>query len=45
MSMESQGGMIMIGETDELGKKPVPVPIYPLHIPHGLTQAQKVSQT
>jgi hypothetical protein len=26
MNMESHGGMILTGETEELGEKPVPVP-------------------
>jgi hypothetical protein len=37
MSMESHGGMIMTRETEEPGYKPVPVPLCPPQIPHGLT--------
>jgi hypothetical protein len=40
MSLESDGGMILTGETEELGEKPVPVPLCPPHIPHGLTWAR-----
>jgi hypothetical protein len=32
--MESHGGMILTGETEELGEKPVPVPLCPPQIPH-----------
>jgi hypothetical protein len=39
MSMDSHGGMMLTGETEELREKPVPVPFYP-QIPHGLTWAQ-----
>jgi hypothetical protein len=28
MSLYSDGGMILTGETEELGEKPVPVPLY-----------------
>jgi hypothetical protein len=39
--LESDGGMIYWqGKTEELGEKPVPVPLYPPQIPHGLTQAR-----
>jgi hypothetical protein len=37
MSLESGGGMILTGETEGLGEKPVPVPLCPQQIPHGLT--------
>jgi hypothetical protein len=38
MSLESDGGMIYCqGKTEELGEKPVPVPLCPPQIPHGLT--------
>jgi hypothetical protein len=40
MSLKSDGGMILTGETEELGEKPVPVTLCPPQIPHGLTQAQ-----
>jgi hypothetical protein len=33
--MENDGGMILTGETEELGDKSVPVPLCPLQIPHG----------
>jgi len=39
MSLESDGGMILTGETEELGEKPVPVPLCPPQIPYGLTRA------
>jgi hypothetical protein len=39
-SMESHSGMILTGKTEELGEKPVPVPLSPPQIPHGLTQVQ-----
>jgi hypothetical protein len=29
--MESHGGMILTGKTEELGEKPVPVPLCPPH--------------
>jgi hypothetical protein len=32
MSVESHGGMILTGETDELGEKLVPVPLCPPQI-------------
>jgi hypothetical protein len=31
---------ILTGETEELGEKPVPVPLCPPQIPHGLTRAR-----
>jgi hypothetical protein len=31
------------GKTEELGEKPVPVPLYPPQIPHGLTRARTLS--
>jgi hypothetical protein len=37
--MDSHGGMILMGETEEVGDKSVPVPLYPPQIPHELTQA------
>jgi hypothetical protein len=40
MSFESDGGMILTGETEELGEKPVPVRLCPPQIPHGLTRAR-----
>jgi hypothetical protein len=39
MSMESHGGMILTEETEELGEKPVPLPLCPLQVPRGLTRA------
>jgi hypothetical protein len=40
MSLESDCGMIYWqGKTEELGEKPVPVPLCPPQIPHGLTRA------
>jgi hypothetical protein len=38
--LEKDGGMILAGETEELGEKPVPVPLCPPQIPHGLTWAR-----
>jgi hypothetical protein len=32
--MESHGGMILTGETEEIGEKPVPVTLSPLQIPY-----------
>jgi hypothetical protein len=41
MSLESDGGMIYCqGKTEELGEKPVPVPLYQPQIPHGLARAR-----
>jgi hypothetical protein len=40
MSLESDGGMIWQGKPEELGEKPVPVPLCPPQIPHGLTRAR-----
>jgi hypothetical protein len=41
MSLESDGGMICWqGKTEELGEKPVPVPLYPPKIPHWLIRAR-----
>jgi hypothetical protein len=41
MSLESDRGMIYWqSKTEELGEKPVPVPLFPPQIPHGLTQAR-----
>jgi hypothetical protein len=37
MGVESGGGRILMGKTEELGEKPDPVPLYPPQIPHGLT--------
>jgi hypothetical protein len=39
MSMESHGGMLLTGETEEFKEKPVPVPLCPPQMEHGLTQA------
>jgi hypothetical protein len=38
--MENDGGMMLRGKTEELGEKPVPVPLCPPQIPHGLTRAR-----
>jgi hypothetical protein len=39
MSLESDGGMIYWqGKNEELWEKPLPVPLYPPQIPHGLTR-------
>jgi hypothetical protein len=35
--MESHGGMILTGGNEELGEKPVPVPLCPSKISQGLT--------
>jgi hypothetical protein len=32
---------ILTGENEELGEKPVPVPLFPPQIPHGLSRARK----
>jgi hypothetical protein len=40
MSVDSDGGMILTGKTEELGEKPVPVPLFPPQISHGLTQVR-----
>jgi hypothetical protein len=40
MIMASHGGMTLTGETKELGEKPVPVPLCPPQILHGLTWAR-----
>jgi hypothetical protein len=40
MSMESHGGMLLTGKTDELGVKPVPVQHCPPPIPHGLIRVR-----
>jgi hypothetical protein len=37
MGLENDGGMILTGKTEELGKKPVPVPLCAPQIPNGLT--------
>jgi hypothetical protein len=34
MSLESHGGMILTGETDKLGEKPIPVPLCSPQNPH-----------
>jgi hypothetical protein len=39
-TMESHGGIISTGETEELRENPVPVPLCPPQILHGLTQVQ-----
>jgi hypothetical protein len=40
MSLESDGGMILTGETEELEEKLVPVPLCPPQISHGLTRTR-----
>jgi hypothetical protein len=41
MSLESDNGMIYWQQkTEELGEKPVPLPLCPPQIPHGLTRAR-----
>jgi hypothetical protein len=46
MSLESDGGMIYLqGKTEELGEKPVPVPLCPPQIPHGFTLARARAST
>jgi hypothetical protein len=40
MSMESDGGMILTGKIEELGEKPVPIPLCPPQITHGQTRAR-----
>jgi hypothetical protein len=40
MSLESDGGLILTGKTDELGEKPVPVSLCSPQIPHGLIRAR-----
>jgi hypothetical protein len=43
MSLESDGGITYLqGKSEELGENPVPVPLCPPQIPHGLTQARKI---
>jgi hypothetical protein len=42
ISMERHGGMILTGEIEELGQKPVPVPLCS-QIPHGLTRARTLA--
>jgi hypothetical protein len=37
-STENHGGMILTGETRRTRRKPVPVPLRTLQIPHGLTR-------
>jgi len=33
----SSGGMVLTGDTEVLAEKPVPVPLCPLQISHGLS--------
>jgi hypothetical protein len=41
MSLESDGGIIYWqGKTEELGEKPIPLPLCPPQIPHGITRAR-----
>jgi hypothetical protein len=44
MSLESDGGMIYWHEKpEELGEKPVPVPLFPQQNPHGLNRARTLA--
>jgi hypothetical protein len=38
MSMEIHGGMILTRETEDLGEKPVLVPLYPPQIARGMNR-------
>jgi hypothetical protein len=40
MGAESDGSMILQGKTEEVRENPVPVPLCPPHIQHGLTPEQ-----
>jgi hypothetical protein len=40
MSMEGQDGMILTGKIEELGGKPVRIPLCPPQITHGQTRAR-----
>jgi hypothetical protein len=40
MRMESHGGMILTGKSEELWEKPVPVPVWPSRIPPWLIRAR-----
>jgi hypothetical protein len=41
--MESHDEMLLIGETEKLQEKPVPVSLFPGHISQGLSQASAVT--
>jgi hypothetical protein len=41
MSMESNGEMIMTGENEELGERPVPITICSPQIPNGLNRVSE----
>jgi hypothetical protein len=41
----SSGGMILMGKTEEFGENPVPVPLCPPQIPHGLTWVRTWAST
>jgi hypothetical protein len=38
--MEGHSGITLIGEVEELGEEPVPVPLCPPQIPHGPSRAR-----
>jgi hypothetical protein len=38
--MENDSGMILQGKAEELGEKPVTVPLCPPQFPHGLTRVR-----
>jgi hypothetical protein len=40
MIMQSHGRIILMGKTEEIREKHVPLPMCPPHIPHGLKQLQ-----
>jgi hypothetical protein len=43
MSMENRGGLILTGENRRTGRKPVPVPLCPPQIQHGLTRSRTLA--
>jgi hypothetical protein len=45
LSLESEVGIILTGETEELREKPGPVTLCPPQIPHKLTRAQTWAYT
>jgi hypothetical protein len=40
MNLASDDGMMLTRKTEQLGEKPVPAPLCPPQIPHGLAQAR-----
>jgi hypothetical protein len=42
VNMESNGGMILTGKTEELGEERAPVPLCPSQIPQGQTRASEM---